>query len=262
QDLQDTDLIRVNNTYYSSASSLHFSPGAPILRSYDLINWEYLSHSIPSLGFSNCHFDLQGGNVYNGGAYASSLRYNERTGFFYWVGCIQSVGQTFFYMSVDIEGPWEQTSVIKDYCYYDDGPLIDDDGSMDVAYGRWIWVAQLTEDLQQKRVETVFYAVLELGYIDGARFYKINGRYYLWLTSWSTGYGQVMLKSSDGPFGPYEHWHQVLLNSGNPVAGVGYPYQGAIDDTSGGDWWYMAFVNRYPGGRLPVLAPISWDTNG
>lgn len=38
QDLADTDMMRVNETYYYSASNMHFSPGAPLLRSFDLVN--------------------------------------------------------------------------------------------------------------------------------------------------------------------------------------------------------------------------------
>lgn len=41
QDFADIDIIRVGNAYYYSASTMHYSPGAPILRSYDLVNWEF-----------------------------------------------------------------------------------------------------------------------------------------------------------------------------------------------------------------------------
>lgn len=77
QDLPDSDIIRVGDAYYYSASNMHFSPGAPILRSYDLVNWEYFTHSIPVFDTDNPKYDLDGGNAYNGGVYASSLRYNE-----------------------------------------------------------------------------------------------------------------------------------------------------------------------------------------
>lgn len=33
-------------------------------------------------------------------------------------------------------------------------------------------------------------------------------------------------------------------------------------DTPNGDWYYMAFVDSYPGGRVPVLAPITWGSDG
>src|SRR5947209_5352993 len=49
EDLADIDVIRVGDAYYYSASNMHYSPGAPILRSYDLVNWEYIGHSVPTL---------------------------------------------------------------------------------------------------------------------------------------------------------------------------------------------------------------------
>ena len=45
-DLADLDVFRVNDTYYYSASSMHFSPGAPLLHSKDLVDWEYLGFSV------------------------------------------------------------------------------------------------------------------------------------------------------------------------------------------------------------------------
>lgn len=39
-------------------------------------------------------------------------------------------------------------------------------------------------------------------------------------------------------------------------------FKGGIVDTPGGNWYYMAFIDNYPGGRTPVLAPISWGSDG
>ena len=36
-DFPDPDVIRVNDTYYLASTTMHFSPGCAILRSYDLI---------------------------------------------------------------------------------------------------------------------------------------------------------------------------------------------------------------------------------
>ena len=49
EDLPDLEVIRVDDTYYYTASTFHYSPGAPVLRSYDLVNWEYIGHSVPVL---------------------------------------------------------------------------------------------------------------------------------------------------------------------------------------------------------------------
>lgn len=43
QDTADIDIFRVGKTYYYSASTMAYSPGAPILKSSDLVNWEYVS---------------------------------------------------------------------------------------------------------------------------------------------------------------------------------------------------------------------------
>jgi beta-xylosidase len=55
--------------------------------------------------------------------------------------------------------------------------------------------------------------------------------------------------------------HQVLLNLPGPIAGGGVPHQGGLVQTAAGDWYYMAFVDAYPGGRVPVLAPITWGAD-
>src|SRR5262245_50799839 len=69
QDFADIDIIRVGDTYYYSASTMHYSPGAPILRSYDLVNWEFAGHSVPVLDFGS-KYDLNGGRGYVRGIWA------------------------------------------------------------------------------------------------------------------------------------------------------------------------------------------------
>ena len=55
---------------------------------------------------------------------------------------------------------------------------------------------------------------------------------------------------------------QVLLNLPGPISGGGVPHQGGLVQTQAGDWWYMAFTDAYPGGRMPTLAPITWTADG
>jgi hypothetical protein len=79
QDLPDDEIINVNGTYYYTASTMHYSPGAPILRSWDLVNWEYVGHAVPVLNFpglsDNQAYNLSGGQAYIKGIWASSLHY-------------------------------------------------------------------------------------------------------------------------------------------------------------------------------------------
>ncbi|KAI1164573.1 hypothetical protein F5B18DRAFT_650649 [Nemania serpens] len=59
EDLADLDIFRVDDVWYYTASTMHYSPGAPILRSYDLVNWVYIGHAVPKLSWSTA-YDLAG----------------------------------------------------------------------------------------------------------------------------------------------------------------------------------------------------------
>lgn len=49
---------------------------------------------------------------------------------------------------------------------------------------------------------------------------------------------------------------------GSPIPSSGTPHQGSLIDTPNGDWYYTAFLDAYPLGRIPVLAPITFDDQG
>jgi beta-xylosidase len=258
QDFADIDIIRVDDAYYYSASTMHYSPGAPILRSYDLVNWEFAGHSVPTLDFGSNAYNLTGGRAYVKGIWASTLNYRRSNSTFYWIGCIE-FNRTYVYTATSVEGPWQKRSQINN-CYYDAGLLIDDNDTMYVAYGATnISVAQLSADgLSQVRAQQVFTTPSSVGVLEGARFYKRNGSYYIWLTRPANG--QYVLKASN-PFGPYE-MRQVLLDLPGPIAGGGVPHQGGLVQTQNGAWYYLSFVDAFPGGRVPALAPITWTSDG
>jgi beta-xylosidase len=258
QDFADIDVIRVGDTFYASASTMHYSPGAPVLRSYDLVNWEIAGHSVPSLDFG-AKYDLNGARGYVRGVWASSLAYRPSNRTFYWLGQID-FARTYVYTATAAEGPWSRLTSIGTP-YYDAGLLVDTDDTLYVAYGNTtISVAQLSPDgRSQVRTQQVFTTPSGIGTLEGSRFYKINGQYYIFLTRPANG--QYILKSSGGPFGPYT-LRQVLLDLRGPVPGGGVPHQGGLVQTQSGAWYYLAFVDAYPGGRMPVLAPVSWTWDG
>jgi beta-xylosidase len=254
QDLADLEVIRVDDTFYYTASTMHYSPGAPILRSYDLVNWEMVGHSVPKLDFG-AKYDLGGERAYVKGIWASTLGYRESNQTFYWIGCIE-FSRTYVFTATSVTGPWTQHPQISN-CYYDAGLLIDDDDTMYVAYGATnISVAQLSADgLSQVSTQQVFTTPGDIGVLEGARFYKVDGDYYIVLTHPPDA--EYVLRSSTGPFGPYTH-RPLVAPVGSPVAGSGHPHQGGLVETQNGDWYYMSFIDAYPGGRIPVLAPVTW----
>jgi beta-xylosidase len=106
EDLADLDIKRVDNAYYYSASTMHYSPGAPILRSYDLFNWEYIGHSVPTLDFGD-EYSLIGSRAYVKGIWASFFNYNPVTKLWYWGGCIHD-GKSYIYSASSVTGPWSR----------------------------------------------------------------------------------------------------------------------------------------------------------
>lgn len=161
EDLPDMEVIRVDDVYYMSASSFHFSPGAPLLRSYNLVDWEYIGHSVPDLAAFSPKFRLDGKNAlgYIKGVWASTLKYRKSNGLFYWYGAIQGTNETFIYTAKNPSGPWIAHPPIEHY-YYDCGVLIDEDDSFYMAYGtKTIHVAKLSAD-GLKQVSTEVSATL------------------------------------------------------------------------------------------------------
>ncbi|RYP13669.1 hypothetical protein DL765_006799 [Monosporascus sp. GIB2] len=235
---------------------MHYSPGAPVLKSYNLVNWDYVGHSVPELSFG-AKYNLEGGSsAYVAGIWASSLRYRKSDGQYYWLGCID-FAQTHIFRAPEATGPWSKIATLP-RCYYDAGLLFDDDDdSVYVAYGSTnIEVAQLSRDCtSQIRSQVVHRADI---YIEGSRMYKINGSYYIFVTRAPDA--EFVLKAGS-PFGPYQI-RNLVDRIGSPVPDTGAPHQGGIVDTPDGDWYYASFIDAYPLGRIPVLAPISWSGDG
>lgn len=94
--------------------------------------------------------------------------------------------------------------------------------------------------------------------IEGARMYRANGLYYIFVTRPADA--EWVLRS-ESPFGPYELRDFVTSISG-PLENAGFAHQGGIVDTKDGDWYYVAFMDAYPGGRIPVVAPFTWSEDG
>ncbi|KAK5116131.1 hypothetical protein LTR62_008457 [Meristemomyces frigidus] len=258
EDLADLDVFRVNSTYYYTASTMHYSPGAPILESTDLVNWAYIGHAVPSLSFGNNKYSLEGGNAYVKGIYASSMRRRPSDGQWFWIGCIE-YSRSYVYTAPSAAGPWTQLMEFSNKCYYDCGLLFDDDGKTPyVAYGSTtIHVAQLANDLKSQVKDTAVYTYPVD--VEGSRMYKIKGTYYIINDAPSTFTQYVMKSSSIGGT-----WTSAVLSAAPacPVSGANAPHQGSIVDDVDGNWYYMAFCDSYPGGRVPVLAPIIFTSQG
>ncbi|KAL4868983.1 glycosyl hydrolase [Aspergillus spectabilis] len=202
--------------------------------SWDLINWQLIGHSVPSLDFGPNYGLTTNESAYNLGTWASTLRYRESTNQWYWIGCA-NFWTTYVYTSPSVTGPWKQSSSFQP-CFYDCGLLIDDDDTLYVAYGsNNVSVAQLSADgLNVVQTQQVFTFPPECESVEGNRMYKINGSYYILDDCPSDGI--TLVWKADSPFGPYTR--RFLVDGvASPVPGTGTPIQGSLIETELGDCW-------------------------
>lgn len=161
QDFADLEVIRVGDTYYYTGSTMHYSPGAPVLRSYDLVNWEFIGHSVPVLDFSDA-YDQRRTGVRRGHLGVLDALPPQRQD-------LLLAGPDRLAAVVRVQrrrrgGPWTRHAVIGSI-YYDAGLLFDDDGTPYVAYGaNEIRVARLAPDMRSEvRSEHVLTKPAEFG---------------------------------------------------------------------------------------------------
>lgn len=85
QDTPDIDVFRVGDVFYYTSSTFAYSPGAPLYKSYDLVNWTPVTHSVPVLEFGDAKYDLPSptSRAYVKGIWASTARYRESTDTWY-----------------------------------------------------------------------------------------------------------------------------------------------------------------------------------
>lgn len=254
-DVPDPDVIRVGNVYYMVSTTMHMSPGVPIMKSTDLINWSVVNYAYDTLAGVSLE---NGKNAYGKGSWASSLRYVNGT---YYVSTFSyTTNKTYIFKTKDIEnGPWT-TSTLNGV--YHDSSLFFDNGRVFLAYGSDdIKLIELTADasaikqggLNQTIIPKAS-SVAGSSFIvaaEGAHIQKINGQYYISLISWPSGKvrSQLIYRASTLT-GPYQG--RVALQD----QGVA---QGGLIDTPSGTWYAFLFRDSGAVGRIPYLVPVTWQ---
>ena len=99
----------------------------------------------------------------------------------------------------------------------------------------------------------------KLGY-ECTHFYKINGKYYLFLIHslrdrWKRVQACFVSDSLDGEFTGGDVFNDDIGYCGQGVA------QGGIVNTPSGQWYAMLFQDRGAVGRIPILIPVTWENN-
>lgn len=103
-DVPDPAVIRVGDTYYMSSTTMHMSPGLPIMKSRDLAHWELVGYAYETLADNDALALRNGKNAYGAGSWASSLRFHQGT--YYATTFSSTTGRTHVFATRDIErGP-------------------------------------------------------------------------------------------------------------------------------------------------------------
>ena len=249
-DFPDPDVIHVDDVYYFVSTTMFIFPGVTILKSYDLVNWEYCSNAVPRFDFSPC-YNLDGCNRYSHGQWATSLKYHN--GKFHILFITLDEGG--FYLTADkAEGPWEIKHLPRGF--YDPGLFFDDDGKIYVAHGySEISITEVDSNLVARGEDVLVYTGDIRKGLEGAHVYKINDYYYLYCTYGGLDGLQVALRSKN-IYGPYEQKIAIRDTTKGPNYGI---HQGALIQTQTGEWWTMLFVDSGSFGRFPSLQPVTWQ---
>ncbi|WP_427874483.1 family 43 glycosylhydrolase [Flavobacterium sp. MMS24-S5] len=113
-DVPDLSIIRVNDTYYMSSTTMHMNPGVPIMKSKDLVNWHLVNYAYQTLEDNDDRLNLDHGkNDYGRGSWASSLRYHNDV---YYVSTFSgTTGKTYIFSTKDIEKRTLEKNCIKQF---------------------------------------------------------------------------------------------------------------------------------------------------
>ena len=259
-DVPDPSVIRVGDMYYMSSTTMHMSPGLPIMSSKDLVNWKLVSYAYDTL-VSNDDMNLENGkSTYGRGSWASSMRYHNGT---YYVSTFAATsGKTHIYTTKNIEkGQWKAISFRPSL--HDHSLFFDDDGKVYMIYGnKKLTLVELKEDLSGLREGGINQVIIEnttqptesvgssnLG--EGSQLFKVNGKYYLFNITWPRGgMRTVVIHRADKLTGPWEG--RVALQD----LGVA---QGGLIDMPGGRWYAYLFRDFGSVGRIPYLVPVKWQ---
>lgn len=254
-DVPDPDVIRVGDDYYMVSTTMHLMPGAPVMHSKDLVNWKIVSYLFDTLN-DTPNYDLKEGTAYGRGQWATSIRFHKGK-FYAYFSPNDKPFRGYVYTTDNPKKGWTLQSRIPHF--HDASLFFDDDGKAYVFYG----TGQLRElkpdlsDVQPGGVDVKLFErdETETGLLEGSRFIKHDGTYYLLMISWPNGgkRRQVCYRA-DKIIGPYEK--KVILES--DFGGFPYVGQGCIVDDSKGNWYGVIFQDRGGVGRVLTLMPCKW----
>jgi len=259
-DYSDPDVCTVGEDYFLTASSFNCTPGLPILHSKDLVNWKIVNYALKKVEPVEYYNEPRHGK----GVWAPSIRFHEGVYYIYWGDPDFGI---FMVKTRDPYGEWDKPVLVKaGKGMIDPCPLWDDDGRVYLAHA---WAGSRAKfnsvltvcELNKEGTKVISDPVLVFDgndgvnhTIEGAKFYKRNGFYYLFAPAGGVVSGWQLVMRSKDVYGPYEA--RIVMAQGK--TDINGPHQGGWVDTPAGESWFLHFQDKGAYGRVLHLNPMKW----
>lgn len=259
-DYSDPDVCAVGEDYFLTASSFNCTPGLPILHSKDLVNWKIVNYALKKVEPVEYYNEARHGK----GVWAPSIRFHEGVFYIYWGDPDFGI---FMVKTRDPYGEWDAPVLVKaGKGMIDPCPLWDDDGRVYLAHA---WAGSRAKfnsvltvcELNKEGTKVISDPVLVFDgndgvnhTIEGAKFYKRNGFYYLFAPAGGVVSGWQLVMRSKNVYGPYEA--RIVMAQGK--TDINGPHQGGWVDTPAGESWFLHFQDKGAYGRVLHLNPMKW----
>ncbi|HEX7902357.1 MAG TPA: glycoside hydrolase 43 family protein [Chitinophagaceae bacterium] len=258
-DYSDPDVVRVGDDFYLVSSSFNHAPGLPVLHSKDLVNWTIITHVLKRQPPFDHFSKVQHGN----GVWAPSIRYHAGQFYIYYPDPDFGIYVT---SAKSIMGPWTDPVLVEaGKGLIDPCPLWDTDGKVYLVHayaGSRAGIKSLIviKTMNKEGTKTTDDGVIVYdGHdadptIEGPKFYKRNGYYYIFAPAGGVATGWQLVLRSKNVYGPYER--KVVMDQGTTT--VNGPHQGAWVNTKTGEDWFLHFQDKDAYGRVVHLQPMKW----
>ncbi len=261
-DYSDPDVVRVGDDYYMTASSFNCIPGLPILHSKDMVNWELVNYALQK----QPPFDVFDKPQHGNGVWAPCIRYHNNEFYIYYPDPDYGI---YMVKAKDPKKVWSDPILVKPgKGIIDPTPLWDDDGKVYLAYAfagsragikSLLAVCTLNSDgtIANNDDLLIIDGHLDESTIEGPKFYKRDGYYYIFAPAGGVSTGWQTVLRSKNIYGPYEK-KKVLEQGKTDING---PHQGAWVQTQTGEDWFFHFQDKGAYGRIVHLQPMKWIKN-
>lgn len=259
-DYSDPDVCAVGEDYFLTASSFNCTPGLPILHSKDLVNWKIVNYALKKVEPVEYYNEPRHGK----GVWAPSIRFHGGMYYIYWGDPDFGI---FMVKTRDPYGEWDAPVLVKaGKGMIDPCPLWDDDGRVYLAHA---WAGSRAKfnsvltvcELNKEGTKVISDPVLVFDgndgvnhTIEGAKFYKRNGFYYLFAPAGGVVFGWQLVMRSKDVYGPYEA--RIVMAQGK--TDINGPHQGGWVDIPAGESWFLHFQDKGTYGRVLHLNPMKW----